>query len=56
VDTPGFISKKELQELVENPLFTLSSHSMTHSDHSKMKEEREKYEICTSKKIFEEMS
>ena len=56
VDTPGFITKSQLIELSHDPLFTLSSHSMTHSDHSKMDEKREAYEICTSKELFEKMS
>ncbi len=56
VDTPGFITKSQLIELSHDPLFTLSSHSMTHNDHSKMNEKREAYEICTSKGLFEKIS
>ncbi len=55
VDTNGFMTSDQIREIAENPLFTLSSHSMTHSSQSKMIESVEYEEICTSKQKLEDL-
>ena len=49
------MSTKQVQEMVQNPLFTITSHSITHSDHSRLDESLETQEICESKKILEKI-
>jgi len=55
IDTPGFVTSNEIRSLADNPLFTISSHSLTHSDEAKMSEAEEHTEICESKKILEQL-
>jgi peptidoglycan/xylan/chitin deacetylase (PgdA/CDA1 family) len=55
LDIPGFMSTKQVQEIAQNPLFTITSHSITHSDHSRLDESLETQEICESKKILEKI-
>lgn len=53
IDTTGFVTKEQVQEISKIPLFTISSHSMTHSEQNRMDIKTETYEICESKKILE---
>ena len=53
LDMSGFVSKLQLQEIAKDPLFTISSHSLTHSDESHMGTTIEEHEMCESKKILE---
>lgn len=55
IDTTGFVTSQQVREISNNPLFTISSHSMTHDEQDKMSEKSEKYEICESKKILENL-
>ena len=56
VDTSGFVTSGEVRALGDNPLFTISSHSLTHDDESKMSVEKEHREMCESKKILENIT
>lgn len=51
----GFVTSKEVREISEDPLFTISSHSMTHDEQDKMSIEVERREMCESKKILENL-
>ncbi len=53
IDKHGFVTSGEVRSLASNPLFTISSHSLTHADESKMSIENEQKEMCESKKILE---
>ena len=53
LDMSGFVSKLQVQEIANDPLFTISSHSLTHSDESRMAPIIEENEMCESKKILE---
>jgi peptidoglycan/xylan/chitin deacetylase (PgdA/CDA1 family) len=55
IDTNGFMTSAQIMEIAQNPLFTLSSHSMTHTSQSKMTETIEHEEICTSKQQLEDL-
>ena len=50
IDKHGFVTSGEVRSLASNPLFTISSHSLTHADESKMSIENEQKEMCESKK------
>lgn len=56
IDTPGFVTTKQVQEIVKNPLFTITSHSITHSEQDRMNKATETQEICESKKILENIT
>ncbi len=53
LDISGFISRVQVREISDDPLFTISSHSLTHSDESRMDVKKEENEMCESKKILE---
>ncbi len=53
LDKPGFVTRTQVQEISNNPLFTISSHSLTHSDESHMDIDTEIHEMCESKNIIE---
>lgn len=55
IDTPGFVTSKEVVEISRDPLFTITSHSMTHGQQNTMSKEIERYEICESKKFLEQL-
>lgn len=55
IDAAGFVTKKQIQEISKNPLFTITSHSMTHGEQNWMDRETETYEICESKNILEQI-
>lgn len=55
LDVPGFITTSELRELVKNPLFTITAHSLNHFDQSKLSPEQEENEMCLSKKTLESL-
>ena len=56
IDQHGFITSGEVRALADNPLFTISSHSLTHDDESKMSVEKEQEEMCESKKLLENIT
>lgn len=56
IDIPGFVTEKQIRVISEDPLFTISSHSMNHGDQSKMTREDELHEICESKSILEKIT
>jgi peptidoglycan/xylan/chitin deacetylase (PgdA/CDA1 family) len=55
LDSTGFVSRAQLQELSQNPLVTISSHSIHHTNQAELSAGEEKNEICDSKKILEEL-
>jgi peptidoglycan/xylan/chitin deacetylase (PgdA/CDA1 family) len=56
IDTTGFLSTIQIQDLMNTPLFTASSHSLNHLDHSKLGATQEQKEICDSKKQIESIT
>lgn len=55
INTPGFVTSQQVIEISKNPLFTISSHSMTHAVETDMSEASEQIEICESKKNLEKL-
>lgn len=55
IDTTGFVTTKQIQEISTNPLFTISSHSITHSEQDRMNVTVETQEMCESKNILEKI-
>lgn len=55
LDTPGFVTTNQIQEISKNPLFTISSHSITHNEQNKMDKNNETHEMCESKNILEKI-
>jgi poly-beta-1,6-N-acetyl-D-glucosamine N-deacetylase len=53
IGQPGFMNSGEVVHIAQDPLFTISSHSMTHENQDTMSPEKEKDEICQSKKLLE---
>lgn len=56
IDVKGFVSWEHILEIIKNPLFTISSHSIHHLDQDKLSPEAEKTEICESKKTLENLT
>jgi peptidoglycan/xylan/chitin deacetylase (PgdA/CDA1 family) len=53
---PGFVSAKEVAALARDPLFSIASHSVSHSDQDAISEPAERREICESKIILERLT
>lgn len=51
----GFINEEQVIDFSKNPLMTISSHSVTHSEHSLLTKEQEHYEMCESKRALEKL-
>ena len=56
IDAKGFVSWNNILEIIQNPLFTISSHSVHHLDQDRLSQEAEKTEICESKKTLENLT
>jgi hypothetical protein len=52
LDISGFISTKDLEDFSENPLMTISSHSVNHTDNSNLDELKETLEMCGSRETL----
>jgi len=52
----GFVSEQNVVDFSKNPLMTISSHSVTHSEHSLLTKEQEHYEMCESKRALEHLT
>lgn len=55
LDTPGFVTTEQVEEISRNPLFSISSHSITHSEQNKMDSNTETQEMCESKIALEKL-
>ncbi len=53
LDTKGFVTRSQVQEISRDPLFTISSHSISHTEQDKMIESQEYDTMCESKTILE---
>ncbi len=51
----GFVNEEQVVDFSKNPLMTISSHSVTHSEHSSLTQEQEHYEMCESKRALEKL-
>jgi peptidoglycan/xylan/chitin deacetylase (PgdA/CDA1 family) len=56
LDAPGFIGTKDLENFSRNPLMTISSHSIHHTDNSKLDEKEETKEMCDSREMLMKLS
>lgn len=52
----NFVTSNEVRELLKDPLFTIISHSVHHSDQDIMTEKQERHEICDSKTALEALT
>ncbi|MFZ4461734.1 MAG: polysaccharide deacetylase family protein [Patescibacteria group bacterium] len=52
----NFVTENEVRELLKDPLFTIISHSVNHSDQDIMTEKQERHEICDSKTGLEALT
>ncbi len=56
IGKPWFVTEDHVRSMAHTPLMTLSSHSVSHTDNSKLSEKDETHEMCDSKKILEKIS
>lgn len=56
LDTSWFLSKNDVENISKNPLITISSHSISHSDNSKLSVNEETHEMCDSREILKNLS
>lgn len=55
LDRPGYLTRKQLVELAQDPLVTIGSHNMNHVPLKKCTREEQKMEMLESKRLLEEL-
>jgi peptidoglycan/xylan/chitin deacetylase (PgdA/CDA1 family) len=55
LDTPGFVTTSQVQEISRDPLYTISAHSIGHREQDKMTEIEEHRTMCESRSILERL-
>ena len=56
LDKNGFLSTQDLEAIAKNPLMTISSHSISHTDNSKFDILTQTKEMCESRDILRKLS
>ncbi len=56
LDTSGFLSTRDVEAIAKNPLMTISSHSISHTDNSKLDILTETKEMCESRDVLRKLS
>ena len=56
LDKGGFLSRDDVMTLAKNPLISIASHSVSHTDNSKLSEWEETHEMCDSQDTLKKLT
>jgi peptidoglycan/xylan/chitin deacetylase (PgdA/CDA1 family) len=56
IGKPGYVSEADIVEMSRDPLITISSHSVHHTDNSKLSAEEVTREMCDSRSTLENLT